>query len=138
MYKVRICSVEGPEGDFIRIETCCPNTIINIIKFCCVWLIHHCMLNTSGWQILKKKLYKSASLSFHSDVPPLKQWRTEGGVWGFKPPPPKFRRPSKIVLNSTRLWKLLKIAEFRTPTHQNVQKKGSKILKLHRFAIVLH
>jgi len=44
----------------IRIETCCPNIIINIIKFCCVWLIHHCIyiyvLNTSGWQILKKKM----------------------------------------------------------------------------------
>ena len=27
---------EGPEDDSIRIETCCPNTIINILKFCCV------------------------------------------------------------------------------------------------------
>ena len=50
---------------------------------------------------------------------------------GFNPPPrPEFRRRSKIVPNSTRLWKLLKIAEFRTPTHQDVRKKGSKILKL--------
>ena len=58
------------------------------------------------------------------------QWRTEGG-WGLNPPPlPKFRRPSKIAPNSTRLWKLLKIAEFRTPTPQDVPKKGSKILKL--------
>jgi len=54
-----------------------------------------------------------------------------GGVWrGFQPPPSKFRRPSKTVPNSTRLWKLLKIAEFRTPTPQDVRKKGSKILKL--------
>jgi len=30
--------------------------------------------------------------------------------------PPKFKRSSKIVPNSTWLWKLLKIAEFRTPT----------------------
>jgi len=46
-------------------------------------------------------------------------------------PPPEFRRLSKIVPNSTRLWKLLKIAEFRTPTPQHVrEKKGSKILKL--------
>ena len=52
------------------------------------------------------------------------------GGWGFKPPPPKFRRPSKIVSNSTRLWKLLKTAEFRVPTPQDVRKKGSKILKL--------
>ena len=50
------------------------------------------------------------------------QWRTEGGLGGFKPPPPKFRRPSKIVPNSTWLWKLLKIAEFRTPTHKDVRK----------------
>ena len=54
-----------------------------------------------------------------------------GGVGVFKAPPPKiFRRPSKIVTKSTRLWKLLKIAEFRTPTPQDVWKKGSKILKL--------
>ena len=34
--------------------------------------------------------------------------------------------------------KTLKIAEFRTPTPQDVRKKGSKILKLPTFAIVLH
>ena len=34
---------------------------------------------------------------------PYFQWRAEGGgVWGVQPPPPKFRRPSKIVPNSTR------------------------------------
>ena len=32
----------------------------------------------------------------------------------------------------------LKIAEFRIPTPQDVEKKGSKILKVPRFAIVLH
>ena len=46
------------------------------------------------------------------------------------PPPPKFRRPSKIIPNLTWLWKLLKIAEFRMPTLQDVRIKGSKILKL--------
>ena len=56
--------------------------------------------------------------------------RCTEGVWGGSNPAPKFRRPSKIVPNSTRLWKLLKIAEFRKPTHQDVRKKGSKILKL--------
>ena len=66
------------------------------------------------------------------------QWRTEGGGFGVFKPPPKFRRPSKIVPYSTPLWKLLKIAEFRTPAHQDVRKKCSKILKLPRFAIVLH
>ena len=30
----KLCvNVEGPEDDCITIETCCPNTIINIIKF---------------------------------------------------------------------------------------------------------
>ena len=29
-------SLEGPEDDSIRIETCCPNTIIDILKFCYV------------------------------------------------------------------------------------------------------
>jgi hypothetical protein len=28
--------LEGPEDDSIRIETCCPNTLINIIKVYCV------------------------------------------------------------------------------------------------------
>ena len=60
---------------------------------------------------------------------PVAYWGGVGG--GFNPPPPpKFRRPSKIVPNSIRLWKLLKIAEFRMPTPQDVRKKGSKILKL--------
>jgi len=61
-----------------------------------------------------------------------RQWFTDGGGggWGVNPPPAKFRRPSKIVPNSTRLWKLLKIAEFRTPNTRRCLKKGSKILKL--------
>ena len=53
-----------------------------------------------------------------------------GGFGGSTTPPPKFRRSSKIVPNSTRLWKLLKTAEFRTPTIQDVRQKGSNILKL--------
>jgi len=28
--------LEEPEDDTVRIETCCPNTIIHMIKFCCV------------------------------------------------------------------------------------------------------
>ena len=58
------------------------------------------------------------------------QWRTEGEGGGLGLNPPKFRRPSKIVRNSTQLWKLLKIVEFRTPIQQDVRKKGNKILKL--------
>jgi len=53
-----------------------------------------------------------------------------GECWGVNPPPPKFGMPSKIVPNSTRQRKLLKIAEFRTPTPQDIWKNGSRILKL--------
>ena len=70
-----------------------------------------------------------------------KPWRRcEGSISGVprgrdlgcsnQPPPLNFRRPSKIVPNSARLWKPLKIAQFRTPTSQDVRKRGSKILKL--------
>jgi len=38
---VRICILEGPEADSIRIETCCPNTIINKIN------IFLCLTDTS-------------------------------------------------------------------------------------------
>jgi len=31
--EVRICILEGPENDSIRIEIYCPNIITNIIKF---------------------------------------------------------------------------------------------------------
>ena len=34
--ELSICIPEGPEDDSIRIETCYPNTIINIIMFCYV------------------------------------------------------------------------------------------------------
>jgi len=54
----------------------------------------------------------------------------QGGCLGVNPPPPKFGRPSKIMQNSTRLRKLLKTVEFRTPALQDVRKKGSKIPKL--------
>ena len=57
-------------------------------------------------------------------------YRGWGKGWVLTPLPPKIRRPSKIVPNTTRLWKLLNIAEFRTPTPQDIRKKGSKILKL--------
>jgi len=80
----------------------------------------------------EKKLYickyvSYSLLSLYADK--QGQWCTEEGG-GFKPSPPKFQRPSKIVPNSIQFWKLLKIAEFRMPTPQDVQKKGSKILKL--------
>ena len=58
----------------------------------------------------------------------------------FKPAPPEIPKAlQKIVPNSTRLWKLLK--ELLNLGRQHTKmfgKKGSKILKLRRFAIVLH
>jgi len=56
----------------------------------------------------------------------------EGGC-STPPHSSKFRRPSKIMPNWTRLWKMLKIAEFRTPKPQDVRKQVSKILKLPSF-----
>ena len=70
------------------------------------------------------------------------------GVWGFKPPPrnPKVLTKSKRIANwaenvahsCSNVLISLKIAEFRTPAPQDIRKKGSKILKLPSFAIVLH
>ena len=57
----------------------------------------------------------------------------------FNPPPRNSEGPPKNRDKLNPIVKTVKkIAEFRTPTHQDVQKKGSKILKLPRFAIVLH
>ena len=75
--------------------------------------------------------HSNSTENYFKAVLPGPQWRTEGGVFGGSAPPPReIPKASKIVPNSTRLWKMLKIAEFRTPTPQDVQKKGSKILKL--------
>ena len=67
------------------------------------------------------------------------QWRTEGGLGCSNPPP---RNSEGTTKNRARLNAIVKtvktIAEFRMPTHQDVRKKGSKILKLCRFAFVLH
>ena len=68
------------------------------------------------------------------------QWRTEGGFGVFKPPPTEIRKAlqkNRAKLNPN-VKTVKQIAEFRTPMHQDVPKKGSKILKLPRFAIVLH
>ena len=68
---------------------------------------------------------------------PFVQWRTERGVQ--TPPPPRNSEgPPKLHQTQSDLRKLLKIAEIRTPAPQDVRKKGSKILKLPRFTIVLY
>jgi hypothetical protein len=66
------------------------------------------------------------------------QWRTEGGFGVFKLPPPRNSEvPKKLCQTQPDLWKMLKIVEFRKSTTQDVRKKGSKILELPRFAVVL-
>jgi len=52
--------------------------------------------------------------------------------------PPEIPKALQNRAKLNPIWKLLKIAEFRAPTHQDVRKKGSKIPKLPRFATVLH
>ena len=42
-----MCILEGPEDDSVRIETCCPSTIINIIKFFFVFDSNSHLSNTS-------------------------------------------------------------------------------------------
>ena len=54
------------------------------------------------------------------------------------PPPRNSEGPPKLCETQPDLRKLLKIAEFRTPTPQDVRKKGSKIRKPPRFAIFLY
>ena len=70
----------------------------------------------------------------------INQWRTEGGFGVFKPPAPRNSKgPPKNRAKLNPIVKIVKqIAEFWTLAHQDVRKKGSKILKLPRFAIVLH
>ena len=66
------------------------------------------------------------------------QWPTEGG-FGCSPLPRNSEGPPKNRAKLNPIAKTVKkIAEFRTPTHQDVRKKGCKILKLARLAIVLH
>ena len=53
------------------------------------------------------------------------QWRTVGCGFGGQIPFPKFRRPSKIVPNSTLLWNVFnKNAEFKAPTPHDDRGEG--------------
>ena len=61
-----------------------------------------------------------------------------GGGWGVQTPSEIPKALQNCAKTQPDLWKLLKIAEFMTPTTKDVRKKGNKILKLPRFAIVLH
>ena len=60
-----------------------------------------------------------------------------GWFGGIQPPPSEIPKALQNRAKLNPIWKLLKIAEFRTPTPQDFRKKDSKILKLPKFAIVL-
>jgi hypothetical protein len=65
-----------------------------------------------------------------------------GGEWGgcgvqLPPTPRNSEGPPKSCQTHPDCEKLLKIAEFRTPTIQDVKKKDNKFLKLPNFAIIL-
>ena len=67
------------------------------------------------------------------------QWRTRGGRLGCSnSPPPEIPKAFHNRAKLNPIVKTVKIAEFKTPTNQDIRKKGSKILTLPRFAIVLH
>jgi hypothetical protein len=99
---------------------------------------------------ISPQLMSQFVISFHFDrhkmYNPL-QWRKEGDLGGFNPPP----RNSEVLESRTGLQieqkifsvpiptpQLIKFAEFWMPAPKDVRKKGNKILKLPRFAIVLH
>jgi len=62
-----------------------------------------------------------------------------GGIWGGSNSTPEIPKAFQNRAKRSPIVKTVKkMAEFRTPTPQDVRKEGSKILKLPRFAIVLH
>jgi len=66
---IRICVLEGPKDDSIRIETCCLNAIINIIKFFFVFdtsLYIYICVKHFGMGNIKEEMY--AYMSEHHAV----------------------------------------------------------------------
>ena len=56
------------------------------------------------------------------------QWRTEGGgVVGSTPPQKKIPKALQNRAKLNTIWKLLKIAEFRPTTPQDVGNKAGKL-----------
>jgi len=69
----------------------------------------------------KNKIYQSLILPSIIEV---HQWRTErGGLGCSNPPPQNSEGPPKLCQTQPDLWKLLKIAEFRTPTPPRCSEK---------------
>jgi hypothetical protein len=99
-----------------------------------------CSRITNFVQILVKPQYTYTSLPKLSRS--TGHWVPFSGVQrgglGCSTPSRNSESPPKLCQTQPDLWKLLKIVEFKTPTPQDVRKKGSKILKLPRIAIVLH
>jgi len=90
----------------------------------------------------KRTWYAQPNRPGHCAVGWMYDWEKQGGTckpWAYRggvqhPPPPEITKGFQNQPDCENL----KIAEFRTPAHQDVPKKGSKILKLPRFTIVLH
>jgi len=82
-----------------------------------------------------KRLRKRPKTYEYCDVYAPRQWRIGGwGVWGGSTAPPRNSEgPSKSCQTQPDCENCHKIAEFRTPTPQDVRKNGSKILKLPPF-----
>jgi hypothetical protein len=104
-----------------------------MMKFLCLQAKKY----TFEWQVVSAVWNLVENCSFGDSVLFLFTiWNTSGvprgGVVGFKHPPPtlKFLRPSKIVSNSTQLWKMLKMLNLGRQHPKMFGKKGSKILKL--------
>jgi len=92
---------------------------------------------TFGTTTLRYKCHDGEDARCRSAFPPLNcvsdatsKWRTEVSKSQPPPPPPQIPKPLQNLAKINLIVKTVKIAEFRTPTHQDVRKKGSKILKL--------
>ena len=119
----------GTEREDVSMFYCCPGGghKFAIETFLCNT---YCTLHCWQWVVPQQCTHTMNCCVFSATVVTLTRqkaaaYRVGGFGGGFKlPPPPRNSEgPPKIVPNSTRLWKLLKIAEFRTPTPQDVQKK---------------
>ena len=108
-------------------------------SFLWTWLVWPPLMQLN----LPKEFHKScetkeACANMHLQYAPTHSGVPRGGFGVFKLPPRNSEGPPKLCQTQPDLRELLKIAEFRTPTPQDVRKEGSKILKLPRFTIVLY
>ena len=92
-----------------------------------------------AFNILKREVGQSRDWTMYCHSAGPRQWRTEEGFGVFKPPPrssegpPKNRAKFNPIVKTVK--KLLKLGRQHP---KMFRKKDSKILKLIRFAIVLH